>query len=88
MEAVTADAVQVQTPDEQRILRLLTAYGPLGATDEQMQLALALPPERQRPARCNLVDCGLVDAQGATRRTSRGRRALVWGTVASSDRRA
>lgn len=49
-----------------------------GATDEEMQIALKMPGNTQRPRRIKLVELGLVVDSGSTRQTQSGRAAVVW----------
>lgn len=59
-----------------RVLDYLTAFGP--ATDEEIQLALGMNANTERPRRVELVTAGLVRDSGRTRRTSAGREAVLW----------
>lgn len=54
---------------------------PGGATDEQMQDALEMNPNTQRPRRISLVSKGLIVDSGVRRRTGSGRMAVVWAAV-------
>lgn len=67
------------------VLRFLEGLGFVGATDEEMQVALNMNPSTQRPRRIELVEEGWVRDSGATRRTKSGRNAVVW--VAAKPRR-
>jgi hypothetical protein len=49
-----------------------------GATDEEMQAALGMAQNTQRPRRVELVRQGLVKDSGRTRLTASRRRAVVW----------
>ena len=49
-----------------------------GATDEEVQKALEMSPNTQRPRRVELVDRGMVRDSGQKRRTKSGRKAVVW----------
>jgi len=49
-----------------------------GGTDEQMQVALQMPGNVQRPRRIELVAVGLVRDSGRTRKTRAGRQAVIW----------
>lgn len=51
---------------------------PDGATDEEMQLALDMAGNTQRPRRQELEKMGFVRATDRTRTTSSGRQAVVW----------
>lgn len=54
----------------------------LGATDEEIQNALGLPGNTERPARVALVQQGLIKDSGQVRKTASGRNAVVWVAVA------
>jgi hypothetical protein len=56
----------------------LRECGWMGATDEEIQLALGMDPSTQRPRRVELVRQGLVRDSGAKRETRSGREAGVW----------
>jgi hypothetical protein len=58
------------------VLRYLVAHD--GATDEEMQLALGMNGNTQRPRRCELLEAGLVIDSGLRRPTRNGRKATVW----------
>lgn len=60
----------------ERVLAHLRAHG--GATDDEIQAALDMPPSTQRPRRVELVRAGLVRDSGEKRKTRSGRRAAVW----------
>ncbi len=61
-----------------RVLWLLRALGAHGATDEEIQRALAMNPNTQRPRRVELVRDGRACASGQRRPTASGRQAVVW----------
>ena len=61
-----------------QVLAFIEARGELGATDEEVQLALAMGGSTQRPRRVDLESAGLVRDSGRTRRTTSGRQAVVW----------
>ena len=56
----------------------LVGRGESGATDEEMQSLLAIPPNTQRPRRRELQTKGLVVDSGNRRLTRSGRKAIVW----------
>lgn len=62
------------------VLDYLRSRGAVGATDEEMQIALAdvMPPNTQRPRRGELADAGLIYKSGQTRKTLSGHPAVVW----------
>jgi hypothetical protein len=59
------------------VLRFVQAQGARGATDEEVQAALGMAGSTERPRRVELLEAGQVKASGV-RRTSSGRRAVVW----------
>jgi len=67
-----------------RVYEHLVGRGEDGATDEEMQGALAMGASTQRPRRIELVELGLVKDSGRTRRTKSGRSAVVWVAAAKN----
>ena len=63
------------------LYRWLLDQGEIGATDEEMQIALSMNPSTQRPRRGELAEDGLVRESGDTRKTRSGRPAVVWVAV-------
>ena len=61
-----------------QVLAHLRERGSAGATDEQMQIALAMNPSTQRPRRIELEKLGLVLRTAQTRKTASGRDAVVF----------
>lgn len=59
----------------------IESAGAYGATDEEMQIALNMTGNSQRPRRCKLVEQGRVKDSGNLRLTSSGRPATVWVRV-------
>lgn len=59
----------------------LVARGAQGATDEEIQDGLAMNPSTERPRRIELIDAGLAQDSGTTRKTRAGRSATVWTAV-------
>ena len=59
-----------------RVLRMMDEWN--GATDEQMQNALKMPANTQRPRRRELQLWGYIIDSGTTRPTQSGRQAVVW----------
>lgn len=49
-----------------------------GATDEELQIALKMNPNTERPRRQELQKMYMVKHSGRTRPTSSGRQAIVW----------
>jgi hypothetical protein len=60
------------------VLLWLRHKGVLGGTDEEIQSALVMNQNTQRPRRVELVRMGLVKDSGRTRPTRSGRQAVVW----------
>lgn len=56
------------------------------STDEEMQDALGMNPNTQRPRRIELVEKKLVRDSGARRLTRSGCRAIVWETTDRPDK--
>ena len=71
-----ADSVEVRLGGLQRQVLDYLATG--GATDEEIQDQLNMPPSTQRPRRRELQLHGLVRDSGIRRATRSGRRAVVW----------
>ena len=59
-----------------RIIAHLTAHE--SATDEEMQDALEMAPNTQRPRRRELEQQAVVEDSGLTRATKSGRKAVLW----------
>jgi hypothetical protein len=64
-----------------KVFRYLVTRKPDGATDEEMQIALKMVGNTQRPRRCELEEAGLVCDSGLRRRTGSGKSAVVWVVV-------
>lgn len=62
---------------ELRVLQYLRGF-PNGLTDLEMQEGLGMEGSTQRPRRVKLVEEGLVYDSGITRKTPKGRAAVVW----------
>lgn len=81
------DAAQAIEPRTETLRRAVLDYirrcGDEGATDEQVQDALAMSGSTQRPRRVELQEMGLVIDSGKTRPTKSGRKAVVWVPVSS-----
>lgn len=60
------------------LLEFLRARGAVGATDEEMQDALHINPNTQRPRRGELVERKFVVESDITRTTTSGGKATVW----------
>ena len=61
-----------------QVLAYIRSQGERGATDEEIQQALEMQGNTERPRRGELVEAGLVKKSDATRKTSSGRAASVW----------
>lgn len=61
-----------------QVLAFVKDTGSWGATDEEMQVQLAMNPSTQRPRRIEWVQAGQVKASGRTRKTAAGVVAIVW----------
>ncbi len=73
-EAVKPDAARLR----QAVLRYIQSRGPAGATDQEIQAALGLAGDTQRPRRWELQKADLIHDSGQRRKTSSGREAIVW----------
>lgn len=60
------------------VLAFIRGRGLYGATDEEMQEGIPMPPSTQRPRRVELVAAHFVHDSGTRRRTHSGRAATVW----------
>lgn len=61
-----------------RVYDLLVARGEVGATDDEIQDALAMPPNTERPRRVELVDREMVADSGRVRPSRWGNDSVVW----------
>lgn len=61
-----------------RVLDYVRAQDAVGATDEEMQIALDMNPSTQRPRRIELESMGLIERTTQTRKTNSGRDAVVF----------
>lgn len=71
---------------QQRVLECLQQAGDTGMTDEQIQVALGLSGDSERPRRRKLVELGLVADSGEVRETTSGHAAVIWVAVRSNKR--
>lgn len=75
-------------PDAARLRGQVLAYirsrGASGATDQEIQDALGMSGDTERPRRRELQTAGLIVDSGKTRSTPSGRAAVVWVAAASS----
>lgn len=65
------------------VLRHLLACG--GATDEEIQCALSIPGNTERPRRRELEAAGLIKDSGLRRVTAANREAIVWVAIPGAD---
>ncbi len=63
------------------VYQFLVDQGDHGATDQEIQEALALPNQTECPRRWELVKGGLVENSGKRRRTLSQRSAVVWTAI-------
>lgn len=61
-----------------QVLDYLAGCGEHGATDEEMQGAIPMPANTQRPRRIELVEMGFIKPTKHTRPTRSGDFATVW----------
>ena len=71
---------------QQRVLECLQQAGDAGLTDEEIQTALNLSGNSERPRRAKLVELGLVRNTGLMRKTNSGHTAVVWIVAPSIER--
>lgn len=62
--------------DRWRVLKYIRLNN--GACDFEMQSALLMSGDTQRPRRIELLKAGLIEDSGFRRRTGTGREAVVW----------
>ena len=60
------------------VLRYITSCGSDGATDDEIQHALSMTGNTERPRRRELEQAGWIYVSAETRRTAAGRKAAVW----------
>lgn len=61
-----------------KVLNYITQSGDRGATDEELQQALFMAGNTERPRRDELLSMGLIRDSGRRRKTSSNRDAIVW----------
>ena len=71
---VRADAGRLR----QAVLAFILGRGADGATDAEIQAALSLAGDTERPRRWELQRASLIADSGQRRRTRTGRKAVVW----------
>ena len=78
------DAAEKIQPDaatlRAQVLRFIQSQGSHGATDEEIQSALNMQGNTERPRRRELAKAGQIVDSGKTRPTASGRSAIVWRT--------
>jgi len=60
------------------VYSFVRSYGAFGATDDEIQRALSMSGDTERPRRWELVNDGRLMDSRRTRKTKRGRDATVW----------
>lgn len=71
---------------QQRVLECLQQAGDAGLTDDEMQAALNLSGNSQRPRRRRLVELGLVADSQTMRKTGSSHAAIVWRVTRPEER--
>ncbi len=61
-----------------RVYDYICRMGAVGATDDEIQVALDMNPSTQRPRRVELWEGGHITKTERTRMTRGGRQAIVW----------
>lgn len=61
-----------------QVFDYIRKQGSHGATDEEIQTALSMSGNTERPRRGELEKSGKISAAEQTRKTSSGRQAIVW----------
>ena len=75
----SAGAIYPKTGTQrEKVFAYIKAQGDSGATDEEVQIALGMNPNSERPRRIELVERELVVDSGITRRTKSGQDSIVW----------
>lgn len=77
-KAAAASVAETSGKDRSKVYRAIQLSGPMGMTDEELQLGLGMNQNSERPRRVELVNAGLVCDSEGRRKTSRGRMAIVW----------
>lgn len=66
-----------------KVLEYIKTRGPEGATDAEIQEALSMRGDTERPRRRELQQAGFIADSGQTRLTPAGRVAVVWAVTAA-----
>lgn len=61
-----------------RVFQFISKCGKEGATDHEIQSALAMTGDSERPRRWSLQKAGLIRDSGQRRKSPTGRLAIVW----------
>lgn len=61
-----------------RVFQFISKCGKEGATDHEIQSALAMTGDSERPRRWSLQRAGLIRDSGQRRKSPAGRQAIVW----------
>lgn len=64
--------------DRRKVLDFITNQGAIGATDDELEVALGLKSSTARPRRYGLRNDGWIKDSGLRRNTRSGRAAIVW----------
>ena len=74
-----AESMEQDAPTMRRkVLAYIVESGMHGATDDDIQRALQMSGDCERPRRGELLTALLIEQTGEIRRTSKGREAKVW----------
>jgi hypothetical protein len=80
--ATSREAAELIEPDAATLRGVVLEYirrcGRLGATDDEVQVALDMNPSTQRPRRVELWKADLIERTNVKRLTRSGRKASVW----------
>jgi hypothetical protein len=76
-KAVASSALALR----RRVFDFIESRGSLGATDHEIQTALAIAGDTERPRRDELQKAGLVRDSGQRRTAPSGRSVIVWVTT-------
>jgi len=77
-EAAADEKAETQASDETRVLEWIRSRGSLGATDDEIEVALGMRHQNASARRNKLVQKGLVCNSGQTRETRSERQATIW----------
>jgi hypothetical protein len=77
-EAAAESQSRLAPTKRQIVFYKLRSMGIIGMTDDEMQVALGMNPNTQRPRRIELLRMRLIIDSGLTRKTRGGEEAVVW----------